>query len=250
RDDEAGHRGGRRELTRLLDRVLPGGPVENEQHFVRRPLARAPGDADDLPELVHEVTLRVEATGGVGDDRGVPSRTGRAHRVEDNGGWVAVGLPGDDRHTHAVGPALQLLDGRGAKSVGRREQRALAGVLQSLGELRRRRRLSAAVDADHENHPRLLTLAAEPYVARERTDERLADRGERLRYCLHLAGGEEIAQLCHERIDERHRQVGAKESFLERVEPLGAERLLAASEEAREKSAARLYKALVEAHFR
>src|SRR5207302_1229057 len=165
------------------------GPVENEQHFVRRPLARAPGDADDLPELVHEVTLRVEATGGVGDDRGVPSRAGRAHRVEDNGGWVAVRLPGDDRHAHALGPALQLLDGRGAKSVGRREQRALSGILQSLGELRRRRRFSAAVDADYEDDTGLLSFAAEPHVAREHSDERLADRGERLRYRLHFAGG-------------------------------------------------------------
>ena len=68
-------------------------------------------------------------------------------------------------------------------------------------------------------------------------DERLADGGERLGNGLELTRREEVAQLSHERIDERDRQIGAEESFLERLKPLGGERLLAAPEKAREESA-------------
>ena len=106
------------------------------------------------------MTLRVEATGGVGDDGGVAARSRRADRVEDDRRRIAVRFARNDRDSHALGPTLELFDGRGAERVGGGEQRTLSGILESLGELRRGGRLAAAVDPDDEDDPRPLTVAA------------------------------------------------------------------------------------------
>src|SRR2546430_2122549 len=55
RHDQSGYRGGRGELTSLLDRVRAGGAIQDEEHFVRCPLWGWARHADDLAELVHEV---------------------------------------------------------------------------------------------------------------------------------------------------------------------------------------------------
>src|SRR5206468_8484135 len=80
-------------------------------------------------------------------------------------------------------------------------------------------------------------------------NEHLANGVERLRDRLQLAGRREIADLRHERVDERHGDIGAKETLLELVQELGRERLLLlAAEKSREETAARLREALLEAH--
>ena len=144
----------------------------------------------------------MEAARRVGDDRRVAARGRGVHRIEDHSGRVALGLARDDRHLHPLGPSLELLDGRGAEGVRAGEQRALAGVLEALRELRRGCRLATAVYADDQDDPRPLPLAREAEIARERGDERLADRRERLGNRLQLAGDKEIAQLGHQRVDK------------------------------------------------
>ena len=58
-----------RELARLLHAVLTDRRVEHEQHLVRRARDLARRDAADLVELVHQVDARVQAAGGVDEDR-------------------------------------------------------------------------------------------------------------------------------------------------------------------------------------
>ena len=176
------------------------------------------------------MTLRVQTARGVGDDCRVAASDRCVHRVEDNRRGVTIGFSRNDRDAHALGPALQLLDRRGAEGVGRGEERTLSRILQSLRQFRGGRRLATAVHADDEDHARILAIAAEPDIAGERGNERLADRGKRLRDRFQLTRREEIAQLGHERIHERNGKIGAKQSLLERVEPFGGERLFPAPE--------------------
>ena len=54
-------------------------------------------DPADLRELVHQVRLRVQAAGGVGDDDVGAAGDGRVERVVDDGARVRAGRVGDDR---------------------------------------------------------------------------------------------------------------------------------------------------------
>ena len=66
-DDEPGHADRGVRTLRLRERVLAGGAVEHQQHFVRRARSTAGDDAPDLLQLVHQLRLRVQPAGGVGD---------------------------------------------------------------------------------------------------------------------------------------------------------------------------------------
>src|SRR2546423_1351803 len=147
-DDDAGDLRGLGELPRLHDGVLARRAVEDEEHLVRRARASPAGDLHDLPELVHQVALRVQPPGGVGDDGGVAARGAGLDGVENDGGRIAVGSAAHDRDLDPLRPDLELLDRRRPERVRRREERPLAGVAEPLRELRRRRRLPAPVDAD------------------------------------------------------------------------------------------------------
>jgi len=67
-EGEGGDFGGFGELAGLLDCVLPGGGIEDEEYFVGRCGHDLLHDALDFGELVHEVDFVVEAAGGVDDD--------------------------------------------------------------------------------------------------------------------------------------------------------------------------------------
>ena len=67
-EDDAGDAGGLGEQAGLLEAVLAGGGVHDEEDFVGRAGDEAGGGAAHLVELVHEAGLGVEAAGGV-DDR-------------------------------------------------------------------------------------------------------------------------------------------------------------------------------------
>ena len=83
-------------------------------------------DPADLGELVHQVRLRVEPAGRVGDEDVDAARGGRVDGVEDDRGRVGAGGVGDDRHVRPVGPDLELFDGGRAERVRRGEQDRLA----------------------------------------------------------------------------------------------------------------------------
>src|SRR5689334_22906826 len=68
RQRNAGHADRLAEETRLLQAVLPGRRVDDEQRLMRGALQLPLDHAADLRELLHEVQLRVQAARGVDDD--------------------------------------------------------------------------------------------------------------------------------------------------------------------------------------
>ena len=83
-------------------------------------------DPADLRQLVHQVRLRVEAAGGVGDHEVGAAGDGGVEGVEDDRAGSASGRVGDDLAARSLGPDPELVDGRGAERVGGREDDAPA----------------------------------------------------------------------------------------------------------------------------
>src|SRR6476659_3900066 len=102
----------------LLQAVLPGGGVEDEQHLVD--LALLLDDALDLAELVHEADLVVQAAGGVDDDDVGLDLPGRLDRVaRDRRGVSALLLGADRGYPDPGAPRLELVRRGGPEGVRR-----------------------------------------------------------------------------------------------------------------------------------
>ena len=134
--------------SRLGEAVLAGRRVEDEQRLGLRAGQALVDDPADLRQLVHEVRLRVEAAGGVGDDEVRAARDGRVERVVDDGAGVGAGRVGDD---------LARRPGRPRSGAGRSPRRGTCRPPRAArpafgrvarGELADRRRLAGAVHAD------------------------------------------------------------------------------------------------------
>ncbi len=82
------------------------------------------------------------------------ARLGGCDRVEGDGGRVGTALGADEVCMSAAGPDLELLLGRGAERVRRREDDRAAGLVEPARELPDRRRLAGAVHADDEDYGR------------------------------------------------------------------------------------------------
>ena len=130
----------------------PGVGVEHEQHLMRRAVERLARHALDLADLLHEVQLRRQAPGGVGDEhvdaaraRGAAAR--RTPRRRDRPESCAItGTPLRSPQTD------ELLARRRAEGVARGEHHARALRLQPLRELADGGGLPRAVHArDHDD---------------------------------------------------------------------------------------------------
>ena len=111
-------------------------------------------DPADLGQLVHEVRLRVQASGGVGDDEVGAAGDRRVEGIEHDRPGIRAWRVGDDRDAGAIRPDPELVDGRGAERVRRGEDDRPALAEVARGELADRRRLARAVDADDEDDRR------------------------------------------------------------------------------------------------
>lgn len=131
--------------------VLTGCGIQDEHDFVRAFRHFAFDDAIDLPELLHEVELRMEAAGGVDQEHVGVAALGGRERVEDDGAGVGALLVGDDIGADDVAPRLELLDGRGTECVSGGDHHLLALFAIGLRELGDARRLAGAVDANDED---------------------------------------------------------------------------------------------------
>src|SRR3954471_6538840 len=143
----------------LLQAVLPGRRVEDEEHLVDGALLL--DDALDLAELVHEADLVVEASGGVDDDDVDLLLDARLDGVERHGsrvGAVLVGAHGGDADPGT--PRLELVGGGGTEGVGGTEEHLAVLGHEDAGELSDGRRLAGAVDPDDEDDRRTVTHAA------------------------------------------------------------------------------------------
>ncbi len=120
---------------------------------VLEPLADHP---PNLGELVHQVSLGVQAAGGVDDhDVGAAGLSG-LDRVVGDRSRVRPRSRADDLRARSFGPLGELLDRRRPVGIGGRDHHVELQLLgQVPGDLADRRRLAGAVDPDHHQHRRL-----------------------------------------------------------------------------------------------
>ena len=154
-ENNAGRAGALGELARLLEAVLPGRGVNNQQHLMGRPRHFAAGDAAHLVELGHQVVFGVEPSGGVDDDEIVVALLGGSQRVENDGGRIGAGFLHDDLNPQASRPDFQLLVRCRPKGVGCTKQGAAALLTEVVRKLGDGRRLADSVHADDEDDLRL-----------------------------------------------------------------------------------------------
>ena len=168
---------------------------------MRRALAPARDHAPHLRELVHQVRLRVQATRGVDEHDAVVG----TDRVVGDRRRIAAALAADEARARALGPDLELLLGRRAEGVGGAERHRAPVLAQLLRELADRRRLAGAVDADDEDHRRLVRDVERRRLTEERGDL-LRERARELAQVLpRLEAPDQLRGRAHAdvRVDQR-----------------------------------------------
>ena len=157
-----------RELARLHETVLADGRVEHEQHFVRRAGHFAAAMRRILSSSCIRLT-RVCRRPAVSTSTGSrPLRLGRGDRIEHDRGRIGALSRADHVDAGALAQISELLDGRGAKRVGRADDRPSSLLLEHVGQLAHGGGLARAVDAD-DQHDRRHVPSAAPGVDRSRT---------------------------------------------------------------------------------
>ena len=138
-----------------MQRVLPAGRVQHQQHLVRAVRHLALDDAIDLAHLLHQVDLRVQPPGRIDDEHVDVTTLGGGEGVEHHSGGVAALLVGDHVHPGPLTPLLELFDRRRAERVGGGQQHLPALPLISVGQLADAGRLAGAVHTHHQDDGRL-----------------------------------------------------------------------------------------------
>ncbi len=203
------------ERLHLGERVLPGIRVEHEQHVVRRAVHGLGGDALHLADLLHEMELRGQPPGGVGDHDVDAARARRAEGVEHDRAGIARSLR-DHRHVVARAPGDELLARGRAERVAGGEHHAQALRLEPLRELADRRGLARAVHARHHDDEGLRALAPRACVPAERE----AARSSSLSACLRLSASSTffLRRDADELLGRRHAAVGLQQRRFQLLE--------------------------------
>ena len=116
-----------------------------------------------LRELFHQVLVDVQPPGGVEDHYVLAGGLRCLDPVLDDLDRI-LGVLAVDGNLDLTTELLELVDRGGALQVGGDERRLLARFPEQQRELRRRRRLARALEADHQDHRRRLP-EGEPRVA-------------------------------------------------------------------------------------
>ena len=209
----------------LIQRVLARRRVERQQHGMRRGGVVLADDADDLGKLRHQLGLVVQPAGGVDQEHVgagflAASSASKARPAASEPG--ARAMTGDLR---PLAPDFQLLDRRGAKSVAGGEHYGSSLGAEARGELADRRGLAGAVDADHQDHERLLARrrSASGFATGASDFSTSAARTWRT-----SSGGNLLVEpLLAERVDDagggRRAEVGFQQQFLKLFKAFGVE---------------------------
>jgi len=110
--------------------------------------------AADFTELFHQIVAGVDTAGGVADEELGAIGDGFLVGVKTNGRRVCIGVSFDYRDLQSLAPALELLDGGGAKGIGSSEAYRVAAFGEPEGELGGGGRFSGAIDTYDENDKR------------------------------------------------------------------------------------------------
>src|SRR5580704_5435996 len=119
--DETGDADDLAENLDLRQRVLADGGVEHEQHGMRRRRLDLLHHPHHLFQLAHQFGTVLQTAGGVDQQHVDVFLFCRLDRLENQTGGVGAGLARDEQSAAALGPDLELIDGRGAKRIARRQ---------------------------------------------------------------------------------------------------------------------------------
>ena len=132
-------------------------------------------DVADRAQLVHQLGVDLQSTGGV-DDHDVATEPLRLRRCAPRATVDRIGRLGVERHVDALAEHAQLLDRGRALEVGADEQRLQALRLQQARELAGGGRLPGALEAgEHHDGRRLRAHRELAGGAAERLDQLLVD---------------------------------------------------------------------------
>ena len=133
----------------LLDGVGAEGAIDHEPPVVRGGGVVLLQHAADLRELLHQIALRVETSGGIDEEKIAAPGAGGLPRVEGDGGGVGAGLAGDQFQTELLGPRAELFDGGGAERVAGGDGDGVPLLLEQPRQLGGGGGRAGAVDPDH-----------------------------------------------------------------------------------------------------
>ena len=107
------------EFPGLIHRILPGSRIQDKQDLFIAVRQLPLEDPADFCQLVHQVFLVVQPAGRVADQDVCPKGFGFGDGIENDGSRIRPFFAFDQRHTRAVCPDLQLIDGGGAEGIRR-----------------------------------------------------------------------------------------------------------------------------------
>ena len=113
--------------------------------------------AFDLFDLFHQMRLRGQPPGGVGQHHIDVARLRGMHRIVDHRRRIAA-LLRDDGDVVALAPGDELFARRRAKGVARRQQYRQALALQIFRQLADGRGLARAIDTHHHDDERFMGM--------------------------------------------------------------------------------------------
>ena len=188
----------------------------------------------DLGQLRHQVVLGMQTAGGVGDQDVEAARFRGLQGVECDRGRIGVLALGDDRDVVALAPDLQLLHGGGAEGVAGGQHQAVAVLLEAARQLADGGGLADAIDADGEQHERLLIG-----INRQRLGDRFQDCAQldaqglqQLSRVGEFARLEAFTDIGHDFGADPHADIGTDQRRLQLIEQVGVEFRVAREQDA------------------
>ncbi len=154
------------ENLRLLKRVLTSRGVDNEQDLVRKRRVVLRHDAFDLPQLLHQVLLRMETTGSIDENEIRADAEPSFHRRVRHGRRVGALLVAYYLCFGTIGPDRQLIICCRAEGVGCSDDDTLAVGAGLCGKFPDRCRFPNAVHTDDKRHSRTGLCPDQSVVAR------------------------------------------------------------------------------------
>ena len=152
------HLGCSRKLLGLFKCVLSGRTVQYQQDFVRCIGNHFLHHILDLGQLVHQIDLVMQATGGIDNHHIRPVRLCRTQRVKCHRSRVGTHLLLHDRHSYPFAPNHQLLYSCGAERIGCSQIHIFTGLLELISQFADRGRLAYPVHAYDHDDIRLLVF--------------------------------------------------------------------------------------------
>ncbi len=138
----------------LRQRILAGGGVEYEHNVMRCRRIKPTQNPPDFGELVHQLTLVLQTTGGIDDQHVDALCCCPFDRVKYHTRRIAAFGSGNNGDTDPFRPDLQLPDGGRAKGVTRRQHDAVILLEEQMRHFGDGCGLARSIHADDEDNLR------------------------------------------------------------------------------------------------